>query len=144
MNSKIVTRRDLLNRWCVGFGGLALSGMLADQGLLRASGPLLDNDEGNESVESALVPQLLPTAKRIIFLFMHGGPSHVDLFDPKPELTKRNGEPPPFQRTRVQFAARGNLLGSPWKFRKVGKKWIAHESALATSSAGGRRVVHVA
>ena len=69
-------------------------------------------------------PHFKPRAKRIIILFMHGGPSHIDLFDPKPALQKNDGKPPPFERTRVKFAARGNLLASPWKFRPTGKSGI--------------------
>jgi hypothetical protein len=67
-------------------------------------------------------------AKRIIFLFMHGGPSHVDLFDPKPALTKYDGKEPPFERTRVKFGKRGNLLKSPWSFRPTGKSGIPMSS----------------
>ncbi|MDG1872281.1 MAG: DUF1501 domain-containing protein [Mariniblastus sp.] len=119
-----LTRRELLNRWCVGFGGLALGGLLADRQLLGSSLRDLPNDPTDQDTPSLPLPHLRPRAKRIIFLFMHGGPSHVDLFDPKPELTKRNGERPPFKRTRVQFASRGNLLGSPWKFRQVGKSGL--------------------
>jgi len=64
---------------------------------------------------------LRPRAKRVLFLFMHGGPSHVDLFDYKPRLQEESGNPPPFERRRVPFAQRGNLMGSPWKFRRVGE-----------------------
>ena len=113
----MINRRELLNRWCVGFGGLALNQLLAEQAMSNL--PLQD-----DLAVPGLTPHFPATAKRIIFLFMHGGPSHVDLFDPKPELTKRNGEKPPFKRTRVQFAARGNLLGSPWKFRPTGQNGL--------------------
>ena len=109
-------RRDLLRSWCVGFGGLALADLLHGQGLAAPSAPA--------HPLIARQPHFKPRAKRIIFLFMHGGPSHIDLFDPKPELQKNDGKKPPFQRTRVQFASRGNLLASPWKFRPVGKNGI--------------------
>ncbi|MEC7565308.1 MAG: DUF1501 domain-containing protein [Planctomycetota bacterium] len=109
-------RRDLLRSWCVGFGGLALADLLHGQGLAAPSVPA--------HPLIARQPHFKPRAKRIIFLFMHGGPSHIDLFDPKPELQKNDGKKPPFQRTRVQFASRGNLLASPWKFRPVGKNGI--------------------
>ncbi len=125
MNSPThISRRDLLNRWCVGFGGLALSGLLADPQSASAFGSVLAGNGPNSDGASAPVPHLCPRAKRIIFLFMHGGPSHVDLFDPKPELTKRNGQTPPFKRTRVQFAERANLLASPWTFRPVGQSGL--------------------
>ena len=62
--------------------------------------------------------------KKIIFLFMKGGPSHLDTFDPKPKLQQDDGKPLPFDKPRVQFAQTGNLLGSPWKFRPYGKSGI--------------------
>ncbi len=110
-----VSRRNLLQSWCVGFGGLALSHLLDGAGPVRAElkGPLAPRD-----------PHFAPRAKRVIFLFMHGGPSHVDLFDPKPMLQKHDGKQPSFPRTRVTFAKRGNLLASPWKFRPTGKSGI--------------------
>jgi hypothetical protein len=52
---------------------------------------------------------------------MHGGVSHVDSFDPKPELTKRNGQPLPFNKPKFEFAPTGNLLASPWKFERYGE-----------------------
>ena len=94
-----MTRRDFLNSVGAGFGGLAFNA-LAGGGLAQ--------------------PQFKPRAKRVIFLFMHGGPSHVDLFDYKPSLAKHNGQPLPFPERKVQFAARGNLMASPWKLRQVG------------------------
>ena len=66
-------------------------------------------------------------AKRVIFLFMHGAPSHVDTFDYKPLLERDNGKPLPFDKPRVQFAKTGNLLRSPWKFRQYGEcgAWVS-------------------
>ena len=116
--STTFSRRSLLNQWCLGFGGLALNSMLAQ--------PSFANPK-----ENPLAPQsghFEPRAKRIIFLFMHGGPSHVDLFDPKPALTKFDGKEPPFERTRVKFGKRGNLLKSPWQFRPTGKSGIPMSS----------------
>jgi hypothetical protein len=66
-------------------------------------------------------------AKRVIFLFMHGGPSHVDTFDYKPRLTVDDGKPLPFEKPRVQFSQTGNLLTSPWQFRQHGQcgAWVS-------------------
>jgi hypothetical protein len=66
-------------------------------------------------------------AKRVIFLFMHGGPSAIDTFDYKPLLIRDNGKPLPFDKPRVQFAQTGNLLQSPFKFRPYGEsgKWVS-------------------
>ncbi|MFM8327105.1 MAG: DUF1501 domain-containing protein [Pirellulaceae bacterium] len=65
--------------------------------------------------------------KRIIFLFMHGGVSHIDSFDYKPLLERDDGKPLPFAKPRVQFAQTGNLLKSPWKFRQHGQcgAWVS-------------------
>jgi hypothetical protein len=60
----------------------------------------------------------------VIFLFMKGGPSHVDTFDYKPLLARDDGKPLPFAKPRVQFAPTGNLLASPWKFQKHGESGI--------------------
>lgn len=66
-------------------------------------------------------------AKRVIFLFMHGGPSHVDTFDYKPQLKQDDGKPLPFDKPRVQFSQTGNLLKSPWEFKQYGQSgaWVS-------------------
>lgn len=113
-----LNRRNLLNQWCLGFGGLAFNSMLAETAAAaKPGGPLAPKDG-----------HFKPRAKRIIFLFMHGGPSHVDLFDPKPALAKYDGKEPPFERTRVKFGKRGNLLKSPWEFHQAGESGIPMSS----------------
>ena len=67
-------------------------------------------------------------AWRVIFLFLHGGVSHINSFDPKPELTRYGGKPVPIEKPKVTFAATDNLLKSPWKFSRYG------ESGLPLSS----------
>ena len=106
-----VTRRDALRITANGFGLLALGGLLGHQA--RAENPLAERK-----------PHFKPRAKRVIFLFMHGGPSQVDTFDPKPMLAKHDGKPFPGNKPRVQFAATGNLLKSPWEFKPGGKAGI--------------------
>jgi hypothetical protein len=69
---------------------------------------------------AAKTPHFEPRAKRVLFLFMKGGPSHVDTFDPKPLLDRDHGKPPPFALPSVTFARQGNLLKSPWKFKQYG------------------------
>ena len=75
-------------------------------------------------------------AKRVIFLFMHGGPSQVDTFDYKPLLERDNGKPLPFDKPRIQFAQTGNLLKSPWKFAQHGESgaWESHTLLLIVRS----------
>ncbi|MCH2129166.1 MAG: DUF1501 domain-containing protein [Pirellulaceae bacterium] len=99
-----VTRRELLRRTACGFGNVALMGLLARMA------------QGNNS-------HFRPRAKQVIFLFMHGGVSHIDSFDPKPELEKYDGQPLPYD-TPLQFAEVGNLMKSPWKFRRYGQSGL--------------------
>ncbi|HEX6984716.1 MAG TPA: DUF1501 domain-containing protein [Planctomycetaceae bacterium] len=109
-----ISRRELLRRSAVGFGSLALASLLAE-------------DAAASSPADPLAPKLphLPArAKRVVFLFMKGGPSHVDTFDPKPKLDRDDGKPLPFEKPRVQFAPTGNLLRSPWTFRRYGESGI--------------------
>lgn len=109
-----LSRRTLLQQSAGGFGGLALSAMLAEQGLLAsAPNPL-----------AAKKTHFAPRAKRVVFLFMKGGPSHVDTFDPKPLLQRDDGKPYPFKMPRVTFAETGKLLKSPWKFRQYGQSGL--------------------
>src|SRR6185295_14593003 len=113
-----MTRREMLARSAAGFGSLALASLLADQSAAQASpaDPL-----------AAKLPHFTARAKRIIFLFMKGGPSQVDTFDPKPLLTRDDGKPLPFAKPRVQFAPTGNLLKSPWSFQQYGESgtWVS-------------------
>ena len=111
----VFSRRDLLAASANGFGLLALQGLLQPPSAQASRGapPL-----------AAKPPHFAPKAKRVIFLFMHGGPSQVDTFDPKPMLARHDGKPYPGQKPRVQFAKTGNLLKSPWAFRPGGQSGI--------------------
>ncbi len=109
-----LTRRTMLQRSAAGFGYLALQAMLGREGAQAA-------------VENPLAPkqpQFAPRAKRVVFLLMKGGPSHVDTFDPKPLLTRDHGKPYPFQEPRVKFAETGKLLKSPWTFKQYGQSGL--------------------
>lgn len=99
-----------------GFGGCILATLLSEQSTGFASSPTLT---------SGL--HFPARAKRVIFLFMHGGPSHVDTFDYKPLLERDDGKPLPFDKPRVQFSQTGNLLKSPWQFRQYGQSgaWVS-------------------
>jgi hypothetical protein len=66
-------------------------------------------------------PHHAAKAKRCIFLFMPGGPSQIDLFDPKPTVLAQNGQPLPFEKPKLERTKTGNLFGSPWKFSKHGE-----------------------
>ena len=103
-------RREALKQSAVGFGSIALTGLLADQSKADVIDPL-----------AAKPPHFTPKAKRMIFLFMKGGPSHVDTFEQKTMLDRDHGKPFPYDKPKVQFAPTGNLLKSPWKFSPHGQ-----------------------
>src|SRR5205823_771161 len=108
-----MTRRDMLSRFASGFGMLALTSLFADEASAAPANPL-----------AVKPPQFPPRAKRVIFLFMSGGPSHVDTFDPKPRLDQDNGKPLPFAMPKLVRTKTGNLLRSPFKFKKHGQTGI--------------------
>lgn len=114
-----LSRRRLLQTSAVGFGHLALAAMLRESSSSAHAAAAVAADP-----LAPKLPHFLPRAKRIIFLFMKGGPSQVDTFDPKPLLTRDHGKPLPFAKPRVQFAPTSNLLASPWKFHKHGESGI--------------------
>jgi hypothetical protein len=114
-DSRTISRRQALATCSLGFGYLALTSLLS---------PI---QEARAQNNSGIQPSPLPfprRAKRVIFLFMKGGPSHVDTFDYKPKLQQADGKELPFAKPRVQFAPTGNLLASPWKFEKRGQSGI--------------------
>jgi hypothetical protein len=104
-----LSRREALARFACGFGGVALAGLLAEEAAAAPTDPLAPKK-----------PHFAARAKRVVFLFMHGGVSHVDTFDPKPKLAALNGKPLPFAKPQFEFGGTGNLLASPWKFQKYG------------------------
>jgi hypothetical protein len=117
-----VGRRDFLFRAGGGFGGLALAAMLARDGTARAAGTAPVNPLAPKP------PHHEAKAKAVIFLFMVGGPSSMDLFDPKPELLKRQGTPLPESVGKgivSQFTKGDNpLLASTRKFQKYGQSGL--------------------
>jgi hypothetical protein len=115
-------RRSLMTAGATGIGSIALLDLLARCDAGQPSAAAAPNRP-----LAAKEPHFTPRAKRIIFLFMHGGPSHVDTFDHKPELTKQDGKPLPFDKPRIQFAQTGNLLKSPWGFKQYGQSgaWVS-------------------
>src|SRR5713226_2445749 len=107
----MLTRREALKTMGSGFGLLGLAGSIAEAAA-PAPGPL--------DVKPAHFPA---KAKHVIFLFLNGGPSHVDTFDPKPILTKFHGKPMPTPNLKTERKT-GNLLASPFQFKKHGQSGI--------------------
>ena len=90
------SRRELLQHLACGFGGVALAGLLAEEARGEVIDPLAPRP-----------PHFPAKAKRVIFLFMHGGVSHVDSFDPKPKLTEMNGKPLPIAKPQFEIQGPG-------------------------------------
>ena len=114
-STKLVSRRSFVNQLGAGFGGLALAPLLATSQADAVTGVL---------------PHFAPRAKRVIMLFMFGGPSHLDTFDYKPRLTKDDGKVLPrsaLPRVLSFPQQLGGLLGSPWKFKQHGDSgtWVS-------------------
>ena len=107
------SRRSMLKSGGAGFGYLAFAGLCGDQAAKAAQ-------------HSIQIPHHTPRAKRVIFLFMHGGPSQVDLFDYKPQLQKDDGKELPFEKA-PNISATPKLMKSPWKFAQHGQcgQWVS-------------------
>lgn len=99
-------RRDFLKTMGAGFGTYGLADVM------QAANPL-----------AVRQPHFAPKAKRVIYLFLNGGPSQVDTFDPKPMLTKYHGKPMPAGNLKTERKT-GNLMRSPFEFRRCGQSGI--------------------
>lgn len=113
-----VSRRAMLRASAGGFGFLGLAGLLAEESGLLAS------SSGNPLAKRP--PHFKPRAKRVIFLFMHGGPSGIDILDPKERLTRDHGKPLPIERPLAfdDENPAGPLMQSPWEFRPGGRSGL--------------------
>lgn len=100
----IRTRREVLQEAALGFGGLALSAMMS-----KAAGL------------GAREPHFAPRAKRVIFLYIGGGPSTIDMFDPKPVLRRFDGKPAPFEIKGRALNGSQQIMASPWEFTRCGE-----------------------
>lgn len=113
-----LTRRAALTRLGTGLGVLGLAHLLGDQGLLADAAPA--------RAVSPLAPKpshFRPRAKRLIHLFMNGGPSQVDTFDPKPALARYHGQRPPGSALRTERGTAG-LMRSPFRFQRHGESGL--------------------
>lgn len=125
--SDLIGRREVFTRIGAGFGGVALASLLNDS----ARGAETAQEAAALQSRGVIPLHHPPKAKAVIQLFQHGGPSHMDLFDPKPELTKRDGQPMPSYFTDlVALSAHGGLLGVPFKFHKSGQSGIEFSEIL--------------
>jgi hypothetical protein len=112
----LLDRRNFLAHAGTGLGGIALAAMLADQKLLGS-----DSIRPNDPF-APRKPHFVPKAKRVLTIFCSGAVSHVDSFDYKPELVKRDGQPLPGGEKLVTFqGAQGNLVKPIWPFKPRGQ-----------------------
>lgn len=118
-----LSRRRWLARMGTGFGTLGLAGVLNDAGLLGTGAVEAATTGAAGNPLAPKFPHFAPRAKRVIFLFMNGGPSHVDTFDPKPSLEKYAGQQPE-ELTKDYQRTVGKLFPSPFKFKKHGRAGI--------------------
>lgn len=124
----IYDRREMLQRSGIGLGMLGLTGLLGDQGELRAE--RLTNSAS--SPLAAKQPHFPGRAKRVIHFFLNGGPSHVDTFDPKPALQKYAGQAPPMSLATERKT--GACMPSPFKFQKYGQSGIEVSELFAKTA----------
>lgn len=117
-----LSRREFLSRSAFGFGALALSDLLARDG--KGAAPQ---------------PHFAPRAKNVIFIFMVGGPSHLDMFDPKPKMAALHGQPMPESLVQAKKSATGasldTVMASPRKFQRHGKSGIEFSDLLPHTGA---------
>ena len=100
----------MLCRCANGFGGLALATLLAEKLAAAGTNPLAQRP-----------PHYAPKAKSVIFLFMDGGPSQMDTFDPKPRLAKEAGQSIPLETPTTVFNISNKIFPSPFQFKKHGQ-----------------------
>jgi hypothetical protein len=110
-------RRSFLRQAGCGFGAVALAALLAERQLEGA-------DSASANPLEPKQPHFGAKAKSVIYLYMDGGPSQVDTFDPKPRLSAEDGRPFALKMEPTQFNNNGNTFGSPWKFQQFGQSGI--------------------
>ena len=118
----LVNRRTMLQRAGAGFGMLGLAGAMNTEGMFTSP--------AQAASAPAPLPHFAPKAKRVVFLFMNGGPSHVDTFDPKPALKKHEGEEPS-ERSKGRGAG---YMPSPFKFQPHGESGVVMSELLPNLS----------
>ncbi len=125
----LLDRRDFLAHLATGMGGIALSALLAQDQLLAADNDAAPKAAGSGAADISQINPLAPRpphfparAKRVLHIFCTGAVSHLDTWDYKPALWKRNGQPMPGVEKLITFQGEnGNLAQSPWKFKPRGQ-----------------------
>lgn len=123
------SRRELLARSGTGLGMMGLVGLLGDDSLLSTS-------QAADAVSplASKQPHFEGKAKHVIHIFCNGGPSHVDTFDNKPELTKHHGKPLPFSNLKTERKT-GHCFGTPFSWKQYGESGIEVSELYAKTAA---------
>jgi hypothetical protein len=121
----VPSRRQFLWRTACGMGGVALTRLMLESAYGANPGRGgLDQDAKPDSTAPRPGLHHPAKAKNVIFLYMDGGPSQMDTFDPKPRLTAEHGQPFGMKMEPTQFNNNGNTLGSPWQFKQYGQSGL--------------------
>lgn len=112
----MLPRRQMLRQCSLGFGSLALASMLGREAQAAAATA--------STAPARTLPHFSPRVKHVIFAYMSGGVSHVDSWDPKPELATRHGQPMPVPVKPTMFNNNGNIMRSPWTAQPRGQSGI--------------------
>ena len=127
----LIGRRELFSRMGAGLTGIALASLLHDEDLRAGPAAVVPGDAAPAEGATQQTPHYAPRAKAVIQLFQHGGPSHMDLFDPKPELNQRDGQPmPKYFTDLVAISSHGGLLGTPYKFAPAGTCGVEYSEII--------------
>jgi hypothetical protein len=108
--NRLMTRRQALREAAGGLGAVALSSLLGQEAALAAAHDLRPRQ-----------PHFQPKAKSVIFIYISGGPSTIDMFDPKPVLVKYDGKPAPFEIKGRALNGSQQVMASPWSFKRYGQ-----------------------
>lgn len=115
---RYLTRREALQDAAVGFGAMALNCILQGERAWGAESALAKEKIYDLTPKK---PMFAPMAKRVIFIYIGGGPSTIDMFDPKPALMKYDGKPAPFEIKGRALNGSQQIMASPWKFSECGE-----------------------
>src|SRR5262249_49496556 len=113
-----LTRRGMLKRMGAGLGMIGLAGLLADDARRAGATPAATNPLAPRP------PHFAPGARRLIHLFMNGGPSQVDTFDPKPALERYHGQALPAGYLSTERGGARSLMRSPFRFQRHGQSGL--------------------
>ena len=112
--NRFLSRRQALRDSAVGFGGMALSSLMSWDRARAANASVINDLKPRQ-------PHFAPKAKNVIFIYIGGGPSTIDMWDPKPMLAKYDGKPAPFEIKGRALNGSQQILASPWPFTRCGE-----------------------